>query len=64
MPPALSAESLAGEDPAGGYDLLLYAAAPHRRMTDHPGLPVGWTSYDRVPEWITGMGIATTFPVD
>ncbi|HEX2806004.1 MAG TPA: hypothetical protein VHN80_07540 [Kineosporiaceae bacterium] len=28
------------------------------------GAPVVWTSYDPVPEWITGMGIATTFPVD
>jgi 2,3-dihydroxyphenylpropionate 1,2-dioxygenase len=28
------------------------------------GAPVVWTSYDPVPEWIIGMGIATTFPVD
>ena len=27
------------------------------------GAPVVWTCYDPVPEWITGMGIATTFPV-
>jgi 2,3-dihydroxyphenylpropionate 1,2-dioxygenase len=28
------------------------------------GLPLAWTSYEPVPEWITGMGIGTTFPVD
>ncbi len=27
------------------------------------GLPLEWTSYEPVPEWITGMGIGTTFPV-
>ena len=27
------------------------------------GLPLVWTSYEPVPEWITGMGIGTTFPV-
>lgn len=27
------------------------------------GLPVVWTSYEAVPEWITGMGIGTSFPV-
>jgi 2,3-dihydroxyphenylpropionate 1,2-dioxygenase len=26
-------------------------------------LPLVWTSYEPVPEWITGMGIGTTFPV-
>lgn len=25
--------------------------------------PLAWTSYEAVPEWITGMGIGTTFPV-
>ncbi|WP_027930994.1 DODA-type extradiol aromatic ring-opening family dioxygenase [Amycolatopsis thermoflava] len=28
------------------------------------GLPLQWTSYEPVPEWITGMGIGTTFAVD
>src|SRR5262249_34306064 len=28
------------------------------------GLPLVWTSYEPVPEWITGMGIGTTFDVD
>ena len=27
------------------------------------GERLGWTSYEPVPEWITGMGIGTTFPV-
>ena len=27
------------------------------------GLPLAWTSYEAVPEWITGMGIGTTFEV-
>ena len=27
------------------------------------GAPFAWTSYEPVPEWITGMGIGTTFPV-
>ena len=27
------------------------------------GLPLVWTSYEPVPEWITGMGIGTTFEV-
>jgi len=27
------------------------------------GAPLAWTSYEAVPEWITGMGIGTTFEV-
>jgi 2,3-dihydroxyphenylpropionate 1,2-dioxygenase len=27
------------------------------------GAPLAWSSYEPVPEWITGMGIGTTFPV-
>jgi len=27
------------------------------------GTPLAWTSYEPVPEWITGMGIGTTFEV-
>jgi 2,3-dihydroxyphenylpropionate 1,2-dioxygenase len=27
------------------------------------GRPLAWTSYEAVPEWITGMGIGTTFEV-
>jgi 2,3-dihydroxyphenylpropionate 1,2-dioxygenase len=25
--------------------------------------PPAWTSYEAVPEWITGIGIGTTFEV-
>jgi len=28
------------------------------------GRPLAWTSYEPVPEWVTGMGIGTTFEVD
>jgi len=27
-------------------------------------MPLTWTSYEPVPEWITGMGIGTTFNID
>jgi 2,3-dihydroxyphenylpropionate 1,2-dioxygenase len=27
------------------------------------GAPLRWTSYEAVPEWITGMGIGSSFPV-
>jgi 2,3-dihydroxyphenylpropionate 1,2-dioxygenase len=27
------------------------------------GMPLVWSSYDPVPEWITGMAAATTFDV-
>jgi 2,3-dihydroxyphenylpropionate 1,2-dioxygenase len=27
------------------------------------GAPLAWAGYEPVPEWITGMGIGTTFPV-
>jgi 2,3-dihydroxyphenylpropionate 1,2-dioxygenase len=42
----------------GGHEIRswLIAAAAVRA-------PLVWTSYEPVPEWITGMGIGTTFPV-
>jgi 2,3-dihydroxyphenylpropionate 1,2-dioxygenase len=46
-------EELAG---SGGHEIrtwLIGSAAV--------GLPLAWTSYEPVPEWITGMGIGTTF---
>lgn len=49
-------ESQAG---SGGHEIrtwLIGAAAVRR--------PFVWTSYEPVPEWITGMGIGATFPVD
>ena len=48
-------EELAG---SGGHEVrtwLIGCAAA--------GLPLVWTSYEPVPQWITGMGIGTTFPV-
>jgi len=42
-----------------------WARDPHvahrRAAVDRPFV---WTGYEAVPEWITGMGIATTFAVD
>jgi 2,3-dihydroxyphenylpropionate 1,2-dioxygenase len=43
---------------SGGHEVrtwLIGAAAA--------GRPLAWTSYEPVPEWITGMGIGTTFAV-
>jgi len=43
---------------SGGHEIrtwLIGAAAA--------GRPLAWTSYEPVPEWITGMGIGTTFEV-
>lgn len=43
---------------SGGHEIrtwLIAAAAC--------GRPLRWTSYEAVPEWITGMGIGTTFEV-
>ncbi len=43
---------------SGGHEirtwLIGFAAA---------GRPLAWTSYEPVPEWVTGMGIGTTFEV-
>ncbi|MFI9383838.1 2,3-dihydroxyphenylpropionate 1,2-dioxygenase [Kutzneria sp. NPDC052558] len=49
-------ESQAG---SGGHEIrtwLIGAAALAR--------PLVWTDYEAVPEWITGMGLGATFPVD
>ncbi|MFI7122057.1 2,3-dihydroxyphenylpropionate 1,2-dioxygenase [Amycolatopsis sp. NPDC049868] len=55
---ALGHEKLEEEAGSGGHEvrcwLIGQAAA---------GRPLAWTSYEPVPEWITGMGIGTTFPV-
>ena len=48
-------EEVAG---SGGHEIrswLIGQAAAH--------LPLLWSSYEPVPEWITGMGIGTTFEV-
>ena len=55
---ALGHEKLEHEAGSGGHEvrtwLVGHAAA---------GLPLVWDCYEPVPEWITGMGIGTTFPV-
>jgi 2,3-dihydroxyphenylpropionate 1,2-dioxygenase len=55
---SLGHEKLEAEAGSGGHEirawLIGHAAA---RM------PLVWSSYEAVPEWITGMGIGTTFPV-
>lgn len=55
---ALGHEKLENEAGSGGHEvrtwLVGHAAA---------GLPLVWDSYEPVPEWITGMGIGTTFPL-
>jgi 2,3-dihydroxyphenylpropionate 1,2-dioxygenase len=54
----LGHDKLEREAGSGGHEvrtwLVGHAAA---------GLPLVWDSYEPVPEWITGMGIGTTFPV-
>jgi 2,3-dihydroxyphenylpropionate 1,2-dioxygenase len=49
-------EKLAG---SGGQEVRTWLVG-HRAV----GVPLRWTSYDPVPEWITGMGIGTSFPVE
>ena len=55
---ALGHDKLEAAAGSGGHEirtwLVGHAAA---------GLPLVWDSYEAVPEWITGMGIGTTFPV-
>jgi 2,3-dihydroxyphenylpropionate 1,2-dioxygenase len=55
---ALGHDKLEHEAGSGGHEVrtwLVGAAAA--------GLPLVWDSYEPVPEWITGMGIGTTFPI-
>jgi len=55
---ALGHDKLEDDAGSGGHEirtwLVGHAAA---------GLPLAWDSYEPVPEWITGMGIGTTFTV-
>jgi 2,3-dihydroxyphenylpropionate 1,2-dioxygenase len=55
---ALGHDKLEHDAGSGGHEvrtwLVGHAAA---------GLPLAWDSYEPVPEWITGMGIGTTFPM-
>ncbi|HEY1624489.1 MAG TPA: hypothetical protein VGG16_11885 [Streptosporangiaceae bacterium] len=55
---ALGDDGLEQRAGSGGHEIrtwLIAAAAAAR--------PLVWTSYEPVPEWITGMGIGTTFDV-
>jgi 2,3-dihydroxyphenylpropionate 1,2-dioxygenase len=55
---ALGDDGLEQRAGSGGHEIrtwLVAAAAV--------GLPLVWTSYEPVPEWITGMAIGTTFEV-
>jgi 2,3-dihydroxyphenylpropionate 1,2-dioxygenase len=66
----LSAADLAHVVALGDEGLELHAGnGGHEIRTWLTGLaavdrPFVWTSYEPVPEWITGMGIGTTFAVD
>jgi 2,3-dihydroxyphenylpropionate 1,2-dioxygenase len=55
---ALGHDKLEHEAGSGGHEvrtwLVGYAAAGRRLV---------WDSYEPVPEWITGMGIGTSFPI-
>jgi 2,3-dihydroxyphenylpropionate 1,2-dioxygenase len=55
---ALGHDALEHEAGTGGHEVRTWLVG-HAAV----GAPVLWSSYDPVPEWITGMGIATTFPV-
>ncbi|UOX90872.1 2,3-dihydroxyphenylpropionate 1,2-dioxygenase [Amycolatopsis sp. FBCC-B4732] len=48
-------EDLAG---SGGHEIRCWLIGQAAA-----GAPLAWTGYEPVPEWITGMGIGTTFPV-
>ena len=55
---SLGDQGLAERAGSGGHEirtwLIGFAAA---------GRPLVWTGYEPVPEWVTGMGIGTTFEV-
>ncbi|MFF5289329.1 hypothetical protein [Paractinoplanes globisporus] len=55
---ALGHERLEHQAGSGGHEVRTWLVG-HAAT----GLPLVWDSYEPVPEWITGMGIGTTFPV-
>jgi 2,3-dihydroxyphenylpropionate 1,2-dioxygenase len=55
---ALGDENLEKEAGSGGHEIRAWLVG-HTAV----GRPLVWDSYEAVPEWITGMGIGTTFPV-
>lgn len=55
----LGHEGLEKEAGSGGHEIRCWLVGQAA-----VGLPLVWTSYEAVPEWITGMGIGSTFPVE
>jgi len=55
----LGDEGLEARAGSGGHEIRTWLAG-----FAAAGRPLVWTSYQPVPEWITGMGIGTTFEVD
>jgi 2,3-dihydroxyphenylpropionate 1,2-dioxygenase len=55
---ALGHQGLEEEAGSGGHEIRCWLVGQVA-----VGLPLAWTSYEPVPEWITGMGIGTSFPV-
>jgi 2,3-dihydroxyphenylpropionate 1,2-dioxygenase len=55
---ALGDDGLEQRAGSGGHEIRTWLVAAAAA-----GLPLVWTSYEPVPEWITGMGIGTTFEV-
>ncbi|MFL6125886.1 2,3-dihydroxyphenylpropionate 1,2-dioxygenase [Actinophytocola sp.] len=56
---ALGHEGLEALTGTGGHEIRTWLIGHAATAT-----PFTWTSYEPVPEWITGMGIGTTFDVD
>ncbi|MCW2757292.1 MAG: mhpB [Nocardioidaceae bacterium] len=56
---ALGHDGLEKEAGSGGHEIRTWLVG----LAAVGGLPLRWTSYEPVPEWITGMGIGTTFDV-
>jgi 2,3-dihydroxyphenylpropionate 1,2-dioxygenase len=54
----LGHEKLEVEAGSGGHEIRSWLVG-HAAV----GTALAWSSYEPVPEWITGMGIGTTFPV-
>ncbi|TDV41001.1 2,3-dihydroxyphenylpropionate 1,2-dioxygenase [Actinophytocola oryzae] len=56
---ALGDDGLEARAGSGGQEIRTWLIGHAATAT-----PLLWTSYEPVPEWITGMGIGTSFPVD
>jgi 2,3-dihydroxyphenylpropionate 1,2-dioxygenase len=54
----LGHDNLERQAGSGGHEIRAWLVG-HAAV----GRPLVWTSYEPVPEWITGMAIGTTFPV-